>query len=334
MVYVFTSYLEIISNNCTLSSAISYDVDKVYVVLAVSTATLSFFLNLTQFIIIIHQRLLKRNKNIIIINLCVCGQLSSLTVIWYIYKVIVFWQEERIVDNYLLCFLLPSGLHLLTLFTFTPLITLLILQHHLVARPKTNRRFSNSHMVVALLVILAWCQAVIISLIPLTGWNNWYNVCSLPMAWSPSFSVLICIIYFLHYPMVIILLTDLCLWSSKRRNSISPEPLCEKAVGDNFCSAVHVEPKPLSNKNVTLLFLLYMAGTLPFMFYTAKVALDQNVDLCESLIANEKAAMWTSWITVVFAAVRPLFHIFVEDDLGDGTATFISVVCRLKHNYI
>ncbi|KFM57792.1 hypothetical protein X975_26946, partial [Stegodyphus mimosarum] len=322
-------------NNCTLSSAASYDVDKVYVVLAVSTATLSFFLNFTQFIVIIHQRLLKQNKNIIIINLCVCGQLSSVTVIWYIYKVVVFWHQERIIDNYLLCFLLPSGLHLLTLFTFTPLITLLVLQHHLVVRPRTSKRFHSNQLVIGLLVVLAWCEAVIISLIPLSGWNNWHDICSVPFAWSPSFSVLICIIYFLHYPMVIILLTDLCLWSSKRRSSICPQPLHNKL---NYeCGEqnmiVHVEPKPLSSQNVVLLFLLYIAGTMPFMCYTAKVALSQDMDLCQSLVANEKAAMWTSWITVVFAAIRPLFHIFVEDDLGDGTATFISTVCRIKNTY-
>nr|XP_015922558.1 uncharacterized protein LOC107451087 [Parasteatoda tepidariorum] len=325
----FTNTMEILLSNCTLSTA-SYEGDKAYVFLASTTAVLSFFLNLSQFIIIIHQRLLKENKNIIIINLCICGQLSSASVIWYIYKVVSFWQEERLVDDYLLCFLLPSGLHLLTIFIFTPLITLLVLQHNLVIRPKTGKRFQSTHLVIGLLIVLSWCQAIIISIIPLTGWNNWNGVCSLPLAWSPSFTILICIIYFLHYPIVLILLADLCLWSSKRRNSISPEPLCCQSKLE-LCHAVRIAEKPLSNRNAIFLFLLYMAGTMPFMCYAASVVMDQDMDFCSSLVANEKAAMWTSWVTVVFAAIRPLFHIFMEDDLGDATAVFITTVSRRKN---
>lgn len=322
----------ILLENCTISTEANYEVDKVYVILAVATATLCFFLNATQFVIIIHQGLLKRNKNIVIINLCVCGQLSSLTVVWYLYKVLLFWQEDRLVDDYLLCFLLPSGLHLLTLFTFTPLITLLVLQHHLVTRPQAYRRFHSSQLVIGLLVLLSWCEAVIISLIPLTGWNSWHEICSFPYAWSPSFSALVCIIYFLHYPMMIILLTDLCFFSSKRRRSICPQILASDtaAMTLNEIDPSYDEPKSLGLKNMILLFILYMVGTLPFVCYTAHVALHQEMDLCQSLVANEKAAMWTSWLTVVFAAIRPLFHIMVEDDLGDGTSDFMATICRWR----
>lgn len=325
--------IPLVPENCTLPEPSSYQFDNVYVVLAVATATLSFYLNLSQFIVIIHQKLLKNNKNIIIINLCVSGQLSSFTVFWYIYRVMSSWRAQDD-SGYLLCFLVPSGLHLLTLFTFTPLITLLVLQHHLVTSPRGCSHVQNSQLVVALLVILAWCEAIIISIIPLTGWNNWDQTCSVPQVWSPSFSVLICVIYFLHYPMVLILVMDLCLWSSKRNRTICPEAVptdeCDEKVG----AVLQKSPPDLSLRGIVILFIVYIMGTLPFICYTARVAMYQEADVCQSLVANERAAMWTSWVTVVFAAVRPLYHALVDDDLGESTAQVLVSLCKKQEKNV
>ncbi|GFU23559.1 general transcription factor II-I repeat domain-containing protein 2 [Trichonephila clavipes] len=79
-------------------------------------------------------------------------------------------------------------------------------------------------------------------------------------------------------------------------------------------------------RNDALLVGLWAACTLPFFCHTAFAARD----LCGALAANERASLWTSWMTMMFAAVRPVFHAHLEEDLAEGTVSFINAVFRVK----
>ncbi|GIY91230.1 g_PROTEIN_RECEP_F1_2 domain-containing protein [Caerostris darwini] len=304
------------------------EVDGVLVLLSVATATLSFFLNLLQMAVIVHQRLLQRNP--VVLHLCVCGQLSCAPV---------------------LCSLLisapnvaPAALHMFTLFTFAPLITLLVLQQHPLGR---------TPLALPLLLLLSWCQALLISLLPLSGWQG-----SRPAA-------LLCALYFLHYPLVLILLADLCLKRASNRVGIardveswgqlalaehtskvekaaiteSPTQMASETVNCHLNrnirtkgGSVKIEnPPPFRLRHDALLVTLWGACTLPFFCHTAVLS-GLSWDFCDSLAANERTALWTSWMTMLFAALRPIFHSHTEDYLGEGTVTLINVLCRVKES--
>lgn len=262
-------------------------------------------------------------------------------------------------DDYLLCLVLPSGLHLLVLFTFGPLVTLLVLQHHRLVR---GRR--DAPLVVGLLVTLVWCQAVLVSLVPLTGWNDWGGVCRLALIWRPAFSLVVCVLYFLHYPMVVVLLADHCLHSSRPRRSSSVSP-ASTTTDDNLyvtsSSGLHsssttdrkeknfyvtsssrpsidearilyVVPSSSDDfrpSSVVLLLGLYASCTLPFVACTAwQGAWGAAADPCGPLVAGERAAAWTSWLTVLFAALRPLFHLLLEEEVAEGTVSLVSALFK------
>ncbi|GBN34882.1 General transcription factor II-I repeat domain-containing protein 2 [Araneus ventricosus] len=88
--------------------------------------------------------------------------------------------------------------------------------------------------------------------------------------------------------------------------------------------------QPFRARNDVLLVCLWSACTLPFFCHTALMAGHSQPDFCDALYSNERTALWTSWLTMLFAAARPVFHAQVEDDLGEGTVTFINVLCRVN----
>ncbi|KAF8765188.1 uncharacterized protein LOC129966400 [Argiope bruennichi] len=335
-------------SNCVSSQV---EEEGLLVVLSVATATLAFFLNLLQLIVIVHQRLLYYHKNLVVLHFCLCGQLSCAPVLCGL-----------IVAPPLSSSALAPVLHLLSLFTFAPLITLLVLQQHPLGRPPRALTF---------LLLLAWCQALLISLVPLTGWYG---------TRPASFAALLCALYFLHYPLVLILLVDLCL--KRRSNRIGVVPDVESrghivqssaVKQDGYVSSeghlpvyVHLsslsphknekftegtssdlksltsndfpnkkicsDPRdqPFRMRNDILLVCLWSACTLPFFCQTALMAGNSQQDFCDALFSNERTALWTSWLTMLFAAIRPVFHTQLEDDLGESTVTFINVLCQVN----
>ncbi|CAL1286424.1 unnamed protein product [Larinioides sclopetarius] len=321
--------------------------DGLLVVLSVATATLAFFLNLLQLVVIVHQRLLHHHKNLVVLHLCLCGQLSCAPVLCGLILAPPLSPPA-----------LAPALHLLSLFTFAPLITLLVLQQHPLGRP---------FRALTLLLLLAWCQAILISLVPLTGWY---------VTRPASFAALLCALYFLHYPLVLILLVDLCLRRRSNRVGVMQDvesrghsgqsslhkQNCYVSSGDQWPIYVHTVPhaenfgdgtiptlkfpnsvclperlgcsaaqaQPFRARNDVLLVCLWSACTLPFFCHTALMAGHSQPDFCDALYSNERTALWTSWLTMLFAAVRPVFHAQLEDDLGEGTVTFINVLCRVN----
>ncbi|KAG8180801.1 hypothetical protein JTE90_008586 [Oedothorax gibbosus] len=342
-------------DNCTIppppTLPTSDDEQRIYVLLATSTAMLSFTLNFMQFLVIICHRLLR--SHLVIGHLCICGQLASASVLFYIWRA---FSDET--EDYFLCLLLPSCLHLLVLFTFGPLITLLVLQHHRLVRDREDAPF-----VMGLLVTLVWCQAFLVSLVPLTGWNNWQGLCRLALVWPPAFSLLVCVLYFLHYPMVVILLADHCFHSRPRRRSSSVSPassnmhnslLMHPSSTDTIVMHQSSSTSPVLSLDedrifyltsspayrrrhtdvfrpvsIIVLLLLYFATTLPFVFCTAWQGA-KGADPCDPLVAGERAVAWTSWITVMFAALRPCIHLLMEDEVTEGTITLVSVIFKRK----
>ncbi|GFS49345.1 general transcription factor II-I repeat domain-containing protein 2 [Nephila pilipes] len=103
-------------------------------------------------------------------------------------------------------------------------------------------------------------------------------------------------------------------------------PNCLSKTGHTRMVHSDVIPSRRQVRNDALLVCLWAACTLPFFCHTAFAARD----LCGALAANERAALWTSWMTMLFAAVRPVFHAHLEEDLAEGTVSFINAVCRVK----
>lgn len=210
------------------------------------------------------------------------------------------------------------------------------------------------------------------------------GVCGLALVWKPAFSLIVCVLYFLHYPMVVILLADHCLHSSsrsrRRSSSVSPasinQELCltsssslnsssvidkdgrnpsvtssstacdlhsssmidKEGINYYATSGLHSEEQSLFTsssssddfrpRSVVLLLVLYASCTLPFVACTAWQGAWGPADPCGRLVAGERAAAWTSWLTVLFAALRPLFHLLLEEEVAEGTVSLVSALFK------
>ncbi|XP_023225815.1 sphingosine 1-phosphate receptor 5-like [Centruroides vittatus] len=312
--------------NCTIALNLDLenrDHQRLFVLISVAIATMAFLLNLIHFLAIIQQSLLKQAKNIIIMSFCICGQLSSVVVAWYVYRITAA-ENSEILSDYNICYFVPSGFLLVTLFTSTSLITLQVLQLHfeISCKSKTEQR---CRAIILAMVVMAWFEGVVVSVIPIVGWNNWQGYCTIPHIWSNAYSMTLCLLYYFHLSIIIALLFNVICANCKKRNSVLPECNEIATITDQPLVIPFVTSQAVKLKNVLASFTLYVFGTLPIISYMSYIVLGEKTHQCHMLILSTNYEVGSILLIVLSAAISPLFYIFTEDDLAAATAQFIHI---------
>ncbi|XP_022249863.1 cannabinoid receptor 1-like [Limulus polyphemus] len=319
--------------NCS-SGPQNFQNQETFIILAVSMTTTAFFLNFLQVTVIIHQKLYKSSKNIVLLNFSICGQLTSAIDLWYIYTAMKWTKSDEVdpLDDLYLCLLLPSGLLLLSFFTFWGLYVARVIQQYIVVLK--HRCFTNFHHEISVtmaLIASSWTEGIVLALLPLIGWNSWNGLCHVPTVWESSFSLTFGLLYILHLLVITAMFVDMLVLNLKKRRTIQPYPN-ENTVSFNDISIQYQHPPTLySRENFTLLLevIIFILFTLPFLIYFVYLHIHPISDPCLIFPKHHITNMWMSMLLILFAAVIPIFHMCSQRDL---TRSYIAFIQSLVQN--
>lgn len=324
---------------------------KVFLIVSVAFATVSFFINAIQMAALVYHDLLQNIRNVLLLNQTIAGLVTTFTVVFPI-KLVTgqhpsHWQdpsEPNFFNDFSICLSLASGLFLLAIFLTITNSNLLVLEQYLnITQPRQYLKFQGDFLLVTTCITIGWIESSIFTLMPWLGWNNWQGHCLLPDVWTPTFMVIFMFALFLHMTVELVMVLKMWLVLRRKAYAINPEseemPVTASVVNSatsSFSSNntrgglmhTHHNNSNYAVKLCTSTFLITFLCHLPLLIHLMAYARCEQTDSCAIEDSSRiDVFLWSSLLLLINAVANPLLYAFTDEQISKPSLDILKFCC-------
>ncbi|GAB6025265.1 hypothetical protein CHUAL_010685 [Chamberlinius hualienensis] len=326
---------------------------KLYLIISVALATISFFINTTQLVVLIHHNLLQNVHNLLLFNQAISGLATTFTVIYPIKLVTEHqrspWNDFNtpgFFDDFSICLSLCSGVLIMAIFLTMTNSTLMVTEEYLrAAYPRYHARFKDDFPLALACIAIGWIETAIFTLSPWLGWNEWSGQCLLPDIWTHTFIALLTTVISLHVTTEFCLVFRMLLVLRRKAYAINPGVNVEElpvltggTPRPSFGATVHHHDQSclqVTNtrdiKFSTFAHVLTAICHLPIWIHLLTYVGCSDHVLCSLELVPTRVDMyvWTSSLLLVNAVASPLLYAVADEKLSKPSIGLLAECCSL-----